>query len=143
MQDILKALAPHIFEILSPILLAGISWLSVKISKYIQAKTNNALLEGILTRLSDAVFTAVAQCEQTIVTELKKARADGVVTAQEYMHIKNMALNSAKQYLGEKGLSELKKILGLDDGGITKLIADKIEAAVLSMKAPGGARANP
>jgi len=126
----------NILGALSPIVVALLGWVSVKLSGLIKAKTNNAMLEGVLVRLNDTIWAAVKDAEQTMRVELTKAKADGDITKEEYAHIKASVVANIRAHLGMKGLLEIMSVLGLDDNGVTKLIGSKVEAAVLDMKEP-------
>lgn len=123
-----------VLQILSPILLAVLTWASIKATQYIQAKVKNEYLRGALTRLNDAVLTAVREVQQVAVEAIKAGRADGKLTADEKAAVKKAALDSVKSHLGVKGVDELIKILGLSDGSIDRLLESKIEAAVHALK---------
>lgn len=123
-----------IIELLSPIFLAGIGWIGKLGGDWIKAKTKNELVGGALQRLSISVIDAVKFLNQTLVNEIKKAKADGVITPEERILIKQACVDAVKSYFGPKGLAELAKILGLSEIGVEKLIGDKIEAAVADVK---------
>ena len=124
-----------VFQILSPVLLAGLSWLSVKAAQLISAKVKNEYLRGVLVRMDDAVLAAVREVQQVTVDSLKAASADGQLTPDERAKVKQAAIDSIKSHLGMKGISEAAKILGLEDGAIDKLLSTRVEAAVHDLKA--------
>lgn len=124
-----------VVEILSPLLLAALTWASAKAAQLITAKVKNEYLKGALIRLDDAVTAAVKEVQQTFVGSLKDARADGKLTPEEVATAKRSALDAAKSYLGIKGLVELAAVFGLDEGTIDKLLGKRIEAAVHDLRA--------
>ncbi len=117
-------------EVLAPIVVAGLTWLSAKLAQLIQAKVKNEYLRGMLVRLDEAVFTAVKDLQQTVVDAIKAATADGKITEIEKQRIKQAAIDNVKSHLGTKGLAELGQILGLTITSVEGLIASKVEAAV-------------
>jgi hypothetical protein len=123
-----------VFQLLSPVLLAGLSWLSVKAAQLITAKVKNEYLKGVLVRLDDAVFAAVREVQQMTVDSLKAASADGQLTPDERAKVKQAAIDSIKSHLGAKGIGEIASILGLEDGAIDKLLSTRVEAAVHDLK---------
>lgn len=123
-----------VLEILSPILLSALTWAAAKLAEFVRAKAQNEYLKGVLVRLDDAVFTAVKDMQQTVVSAIKEASADGTITADEKKQIKDKALASVKSHLGTKGLVELAKILGLEGGALDGLLSSKIEAAVHDLR---------
>ncbi len=120
----------NLSELLQPVLLAGLTLLSGWAAKLIAAKVRMEYLRGVLIRLDDAVLSAVKEVSQTYVDALKSGRADGTLTDEESKKAKDLALSSAKSYLGMKGLSELAKVLGLGSGEVESLLSSKIEATV-------------
>ena len=123
-----------ILEILSPVLLAALTWAAAKLAQLIRAKVKSEYLRGALVRLDDAVFTAVKDLQQSVVEEIKAASADGKITDEEKKRIKEKALASVKSHLGTKGLSELATVLGLDGGAIEGFLSSKVEAAVHDLR---------
>lgn len=123
-----------VLEILSPVLLAALTWAAAKLAQFIRAKVGNEYLKGVLVRLDDAVFTAVKAIQQSVVEEIKLASADGKITDEEKRRIKDKALATVKSHLGTKGLAELAKILGLDGVALDGLLSSKVEAAVHDLR---------
>ena len=123
-----------ILEILSPVLLAALTWAAAKLAQLIRAKVKSEYLRGALVRLDDAVFTAVKDLQQSVVEEIKAASADGKITDEEKKRIKEKALASVKSHLGTKGLSELATVLGLEGGAIEGFLSSKVEAAVHDLR---------
>ena len=123
-----------ILEILSPVLLAALTWAAAKLAQLIRAKVKSEYLRGALVSLDDAVFTAVKDLQQSVVEEIKAASADGKITDEEKKRIKEKALASVKSHLGTKGLSELATVLGLDGGAIEGFLSSKVEAAVHDLR---------
>jgi len=133
-----STLWPHLansLEALSPVLLAALSWLSLRIAALINAKVKNERLQGILARLDDAVFMAVREVEQVFVSMLKTASEDGVLTAEERQQAKDAALHAARSYLGPRGVAELCKVLGMGDDEVDRVIGARVESAVYNLRA--------
>ena len=137
MKALLDAVAPQALNILAPMLLAALGWLSLKLSSYIKAHTQNARIQGILLRLNDAATTAVESVEQTVVASLKASAQSGNLGRSAAEEAKRAAVLQVEATLGgQKGLAEAMQILGitsLDD--LKNLIGSKIEAHVLKLPA--------
>lgn len=123
-----------IFQVLSPALLAVLGWAAARLAQLITARVKNEYLRGALVRLDDTVFAAVREIQQTVVDGLKGVSVDGRLTQADKDRIKQDVLNTIKSHLGLKGLKELAAILGLELGGVDKLISTKVEAAVHDLK---------
>ena len=52
-------------QVLSPLLLGGITWLAARAADLIRSKIDREHLRGALVRLDDAVVPAVKELEQT------------------------------------------------------------------------------
>lgn len=124
-----------IAELMVPILTALLAWVSVRVTAFIKAKVDNQVYQNMLTRLADSVFTLVREAEQTLVAEVKRARADsspgGVkLTKEEGDRIKAAVLSKFKHLWGPAGIAELMRILGFSDGTFEDYLSAKIEEAV-------------
>jgi hypothetical protein len=122
-------------QALSPLLLAALSWLSMRVAALINAKVKNERVSGVLTRLDDAVFMAVREVEQVFVSMLKTASEDGALTKEERLQAKDAALQAARSYLGPRGLAELAKVLGMNDDDVDRVLAARVESAVYNLRA--------
>ena len=133
MKALLASITPQILDLMTPVLLAALGWLSWRAAGWIKAHTKNAQVQGILLRLDDAVFTAVSALEQTVVVAAKTAARDGQLTKSDGAAVKAAALAEIKSHLGPKGIAELQAILGVQPDGLDSFISSRIEASVLQM----------
>ena len=123
-----------VFEALSPLLLAALTWVAAKAAQYIAARVKNEYVRGALVRLDDAVLAVVREVQQVTVEAIKSGSADGKLTPDERARVKQAAIDSVKSHLGMKGIAELAKILGLEGGAIEKLLSTRVEAAVHDLR---------
>lgn len=121
-------------QVLSPVLVAGLTWLAARLAALIRVRVANEYLRGVLLRLGDATLTATKELQQTVVDEIKAASADGKISADERRRIKAAAIANVKSHLGPKGVAEFGRILGLADSALDALIAAKVEAAVHDLR---------
>jgi uncharacterized protein YidB (DUF937 family) len=128
-------IAVQAFRVLSPVLLAAVTWVAAKLAQFINARVQNEYLRGVLVRLDDAVLSVVREVNQVTVDAIKSASIDGRLPAGTRESIKAAAINAVKSHLGAKGLSELARVLGLDNGAVDRLLSTRIEAAVHDIKA--------
>jgi hypothetical protein len=54
-------------QVVSPVLVAALTWAAAKLASFIRSKVDNEYLRGVLVRLDDAVITAVKDLQQTVV----------------------------------------------------------------------------
>src|SRR5690606_8548412 len=87
-----------LIEILTPVLVAGLTFLSAWLARLITAKVKGEYLRGVLVRLDEAVFTAVKSVAQTYADALKTAREDGKLEPAERQEAKRRALGALKSY---------------------------------------------
>jgi hypothetical protein len=136
-------LALSALQILSPVLLAGLTWLAARVAALIRVRIESEYLRGALIRLDDAILTATKELQQTVVAEVKAAAADGKITPAERERIKRTAVTNAKSHLGPRGIAEIARVLGLPNGALDDLIGSKVEAAVHDLRlAANGHAAN-
>lgn len=129
MEDFMK----QALDALAPLLLALLSLLAALAARWMNAHVSNLYLRGALLRLDDAVLAIVQELAQTTVADIRDAVGnDGKLTEEEIVEIKSTALERLKEYLGKKGLDELKRVF--DGAALERIMAAKIEAAVLSTK---------
>jgi len=101
--------------------------------RFLRARTSSTYLDSALLRLDDAVRTAVRDVHQRIRSQISEATEDGKLSPSEARGIKDAAVDAVKGYLGDKGLAELKRVLGPEE--LEQVIRGKIEEAVLDLKA--------
>jgi hypothetical protein len=126
-----------VMQFFLPLMGAALVWLKVKLIAWIQAKTKNEMIAGMLARLADSVVTLVREAEQTTVAAIKAAKdpksPGGVnLTKAEAENIKAAVIAKFKEIWGVKGLAEAGKVLGLSEDGLLKFISAKVESAVLA-----------
>lgn len=129
-----KEIALTALQIVSPVLVAVLTWIAAKLASFISGKVKNEYLRGVLVRLDDAVITAVKDLQQTVVDEIKAANADGKISEAERKRIKDAALANVKSYLGAKGIRVLSEVLGLSANALDGFISSKVEAAVHDLR---------
>lgn len=129
----------HILEIAIPLALAALGYGAQALAAFLKSKTKNETIGGILYRLTFAANDAVAYVMQTYVKEIKAARepdSDGgtSLTDHEKAYAMRQAINAAKSFIGQKGLDEIMKVLGLSEAAVDTLLEKKIEVAVNQAK---------
>ncbi len=113
-----------------PVATAGAAYVLTVAGIYLNNRYRNNKLVQALVVLDHIVIDVVKDLNQTVVAELKKARADGKLTPDEALQIKNKAIDLILSRLGVNLIKELQRSLG----PVVSLIATKIEAAVYDCK---------
>ena len=121
-------------QVVSPVLVAALTWAAAKLASFIRSKVDNEYLRGVLVRVDDAVVTAVKDLQQTVVAEIKAASDDGKISEAEKRRIKDAAVANVKSYLGAKGIRVLAEVLGLSGGALDSFLGSKVEAAVHDLR---------
>lgn len=114
---------------------AAIAWGRSGLKGLIQSRVEQVHVRTVLSRVTDCIFTLVQEAQQTTVEDLKKARADGRITEDEYRQmlrdIKKAVVDKAKELLS----TALTGKLQLSEAKASEYIAAKVESAVLELKA--------
>jgi hypothetical protein len=119
-----------LFDILAPLLTALVGYGVWALTRYIETKTHNVKVNEALDKLENITYTVVQELMNTTVKELKAKAADGTLTKEDAISIKNAAGDKIKSYVGLPGL----KLLVTGDTDINKLIGSKIEAVLAQVK---------
>lgn len=122
-------------EIFSPVLLAALSWSSIQMARFINARAGSERLRAMLDRLDHAVFIAVREVEQVFVAPLKNGHANRL-SIDDRQSAKQAALSALRAHLGTKGLANLGKVLGLSKQELERVLEARVEAAVYDLRAP-------
>ena len=123
------------FQIVWPLLLAGIIWVAARYSQLLAIKARNERMQGALLLVDIAAVTAMREVQQVFVDRLKATSGDGTLTPEQRTEAKAAAIASAKAQLGGRGLAELRHAFGFDAAEVEALLATRIEAAVQHGKA--------
>lgn len=125
---------PILVKAVWPVAAAGAAYLSARIAALLGSKAKESRLQSALLRLNDAVATAVKAIEQSVRADFNTRSADGHLTPAEAAQIRDAAVQRVRIYLGQRGISELLRVLGLDDNTLRTLITDKVEAVVYGLR---------
>jgi len=139
MKEQLASLGIEALKALSPVFLALLGWVALRVQQLIAAKVKNEKVAGILGRLNEVAFDAVKEVQQTFVSKLEKP------TTEDFVKAKDQALAAIKSHMGAKGLVEAKKVLGIEnEGDLEKMLLGLLESRVHDLKmskaAVGGAK---
>lgn len=125
-ETILAAIVPTVLPGAGALVMGLVSLALVSVKNYVTAKTNNVLAENALTRITHTAETVVASLNQTVVQGLKDASADGKLSKDEAVNVKNQAIDTIKAQLPEA----IKQNAGLGINDLEQFITAKIEQAV-------------
>lgn len=132
MSDELHSLLAQSIEMLTPLILALLSWGVGEGIRYLRSKTKREWVGELLTRVEGAMLTTVRAVEQRIVADLRAAREDGKITPEEAASIRRAALATAKAQLGEQGMAMVKKYAG--EKNVDAWLLEQLEAKVHELK---------
>ncbi len=136
----------NLWGALGTVLTAVLLLIAHSIQSFLSSKKMNDGVKTALGLTADATFAAVKQTAQVYVDELRKASADGSLTAEEKQMARQKAIATAKASLGAQGVALISKYLGLDAEALQEFLGIHVEAAVSDLKAsapPAGLSASP
>lgn len=130
----LKSIVDQLGVQIMPLVVTALGTLSCALigmlTVYVKSKTNNTKVQGAMDRFDQVMEDAVKATQQSVVSSIKP----GDNMTQALADAKASAIASAKSHYGEKGIEELKKILGWDDALLEKNMSVKVEAKVHDLK---------
>jgi hypothetical protein len=123
-------------DVVLPLSLAMMAWAAASASSWLRARVKNERARGALERAVHVVDVAVRSTQQVLVDRLKAAATDGTLTEEDAKRALRAALESAKSHLGEKGIAELREVIGTtNDTNVVAYLESLIEARVAEIKA--------
>jgi hypothetical protein len=136
-------LAWKLFQLVSPLLAVGLSWLSVKAAQLAAAKIKSEHMARVLLLVDNVVLAAAREVQQLLVDKLKATSNDGNLTPEQCAQAKQAALESAKAQLGPHGLADIAATLGHEPEAVDRLLGGRVETAVHRIKASSRMSADP
>jgi hypothetical protein len=125
MKDQIASVGIAAAQALAPVFILLLGLVAKRLHDLISTKVNNERLAGILSRLNDTAWIAINQVANTMASKLDPANpAKGLEDA------KAAALDVLKTHLGQRGLDEIKSVLGLNGADLEKVLVSYIEARV-------------
>lgn len=131
MKMMIAGILPYIFATAGSMLTGLVPWGFALLKKYTATKTNNALVENALTRISHTVETVVAELIYAMVKSLTEKTADGRISGDDLDKIKADALTNVKELIPAAILDNAR--LGITD--LDTWITKKINQAVGKVEA--------
>lgn len=121
----------------------GLAALGMVLARLVWVRISSDWARQAVARAYDEVTGAVLEVWQTYVSELKRAKVDGLLTDAEKREARRRAVAVAKENIGAKGLKRLANALGVSrffgeaDAKVDRWIESKTEAVVAGLKATG------
>lgn len=128
MEDLNSVLVQSLLGLLGTFL----TWFLIWLRKVIQEKVSNEYLQGCLERLTQAVETAVREAAQTTVPLIKEAAADGKISPEERIRIKERVREAAIDQLTKVDRQRLNELFDKDQ--LERKLDRQIEEVVQRLK---------
>jgi hypothetical protein len=129
-ETLLAAVVPVLLPGAGAIVTGLVSLALIAAKKYVKTKTDNALVENAMTRISHTVETVVSGLTQTAVEGFKEAAEDGKLSLGDAVSVKEKAMNMIMYQLPDV----IKENAALGAKDLNLLISNKIEQAVARQK---------
>ena len=122
--------------------LPALSWALVKWARYLDVRTENALMERTIYAFNTILTGLVREMDQTVVDPLKKARAPGgggrsLLVDREKRSFSKSIVERLKLYLTPEGVARVAKAFGMDPRDrerIEGFLLSQVESAVSLLK---------
>jgi hypothetical protein len=142
-DDLHDTLRPILVDALVAVAIIALGYISAAIVKAknvavdrLSQVSRDAGWQAAVDKLNTASQNAVLATEQTVVRQLRDARGDGRLTADEAHAVLTEAVKVAKLHIGPEAMVEIMGSLQLTPDRLEQLLRQTIEAAVA--KAKGG-----
>ena len=113
-----------------PLVTLGATYALTALGVYFTNKYRNNRLVQAIVLLDQVVIEVVKELNQTIVTGLKTAKADGKLTPDEARQVKNKAIELVQNRMGLGWVRLIQSALG----PFGQVVGTKIEAAIFDSK---------
>jgi len=142
-QSQLNAVLMGVISLFFAILTGLIAWASAAVKKWLTAKANYAVFHAASDKIFALAAGLVDEAEQTLVKEAKAATADGKLTKDDAIRIRDEVVKRVMEHLGMEGVTDLQGAFGhAGQKGIEmiqRMIRTAIEARISERKAlPAG-----
>ena len=125
-----KTMIEQFMAILLPAGLSAVSiiltWLLYELRKWVKKRTDSQALDDSLAVLGQVVQNTVAQINETV----KEAAKDGIVSKEEAVQLKSMAIERIHRQIP----AGTKKILQVGIDNLDEFVSGQIEVALISTK---------
>jgi hypothetical protein len=128
LKDLFDALLPG-FELAFTAFMTAASAYAVA---WIRAHTKNATAAGLEEKLVNATGIVVREAEQTTVAATKKGLADGTLSREDAVAIRDEVIAKLKTMLGPAGLADLAKKVGSEK--VDEVLVSRVEATAHQVK---------
>jgi hypothetical protein len=129
-----QQVGPQLLELAGAVLVVVLAIWKLKAPQWVQAATDNQLLQSALIYASDLVRAFVTKAQATTVADLKAALADGTITKHEYQATLAKLKQTMLNELLAQTLGRLRAA-GLTGMDAQNLLDAKIEEQIPSAKA--------
>ena len=133
MSGLLPLFVQHVLPVLLTVLSPIIAIAAGKWAQHVSTKANAAKYELVAAKLTGIVATVIAELEQTVRPQFEVFAQDGEITADEKQKLRDMAVVKIRDYLGDKGLREVSKVLGIPENFVTNYLISVLESRILAM----------
>lgn len=130
MSGLLPLFVQHVLPVLLTVLSPIVAIAAGKWAQYVSAKANAAKYEVVAAKLTGIVATVIGDIEQTMRAQFEAAASDGEITPLEAKALRDAAVAKIKAYLGDKGLKEVSKAIGIPENFVTDYLISVLESRI-------------
>jgi hypothetical protein len=127
---ILELLVTLVLPSLLSVIALALSVLGGLLIKWLATKIKNQQIVAFLGKANTLAHDAVMYVDGVIKPDVVKASADGVITPAEAKQLRDEALAALMKFLGDKGVTEAKALLGVTGEQLATWLQGLIEKAV-------------
>lgn len=125
----------YVVPILVSLVVSGVLWLLFQGGKLLAVRAKESKFFAVAAQVAHLAEIVVAEVDAVVRPKLVAALADGKVTQAEAEELKKVALAKLKELLAQRGMKELKGVIGIFMPSVDTYLSGAIEKAVASKRA--------
>lgn len=128
----------QIAQIMDSIVTFGVALIGIigsvvlmKVRAYVSEKLDSTTKQNAWSAIESASKVVVDRLEKEMVPAIRLAAADGKISKEEALKLRDMGIDLVKSLVGDGTIRKYQDIAGLGDADVKELIASMIENKVL------------
>lgn len=124
----------EVFKTISPLLTLLLVWIKIKLLQWLDTKIKDQRLKNTINKIDGIIQDVVKDVEQSYVQREKASVSSKTLSPDSAHYAKSLAMEKVVDQLGQAGLKEITKSLGLNKDKVDNLLSSKIESKIFDLR---------